>query len=250
MKQKGIKPFFTVPAFNETPLFLGSIWVSAVPLLLPKLNLTLLTVVVARFSEMDLNTYPCNHKAAVLYPSGPNHCFRTTQKCQVTSSSLKPLYLCCFFSIACIEKVGTNSYEFYPRLPKGIEKPQPVSNSPHLFRYSMLLCSNELTLRRWWLNSSSEPVSVSGHWQLVSSLQAAVCRWLLAYILAPAGQGKWRWGTFVIYDLWSSKDMRHQEAIDERLIKGRNADWHFDLRIIKGRQNESSRFGGAGLMKR
>lgn len=121
MKQKGIKPFFRVPAFNETPLFLGSIWVSAVPLLLPKLNLTLLTVVVARFSEMDLNTYPCNHKAAVLYPSGPNHCFRTTQKCQVTSSSLKPLYLCCFFSIACIEKVGTNSYEFYPGFQKELK---------------------------------------------------------------------------------------------------------------------------------
>ena len=46
----------------------------------------------------------------------------------------------------------------------------------------------------------------------------------------------------------SRRSMRHQEAIDERLIKGINADWHFYLRIIKGRQNESSRFGGVRLM--
>ena len=48
----------------------------------------------------------------------------------------------------------------------------------------------------------------------------------------------------------SRRSMRHQEAIDERLIKGIDADWHVYLRIIKGRQNESSRFGGARLMKR
>lgn len=189
----------------------------------------------------------------LLYPSGPNQPLLPDNPKMFKSHLL--LQDSCIASWRNrIEKMGTHSLQILQPASKRNGKTSTCCQFPRIFfRYSIA------ALQQW------------AHFETLMAqlIRAGLCQrpratcQLTSSRSLPMAAGIYpgpRWtGTcageghvfFMMCDhqKWlSRRSMRHQEAIDERLIKGIDADWHVYLRIIKGRQNESSRFGGARLM--